>query len=185
MKRILSICLLFLCLSGCGKDSELNMVMSFREQLLKSNGYNFCANITADYGDSVYTFSVNCTFDCSGNMIFSVISPDSINGITGTVSGDGGGLTFDDEVLLFPLLADDQLTPISAPWIANKALCSGYIQSCGADGENLKVILDDSYASNALQVEWWITKDMIPVAADISWLNRRILTIEIVSFSYL
>ena len=185
MKRIFLISLLILLLSGCTNSSELSKVMSFREEILKSKGYTFCANITADYGDAVYAFSVDCTFDQSGAMTFTVCSPDTLNGITGTVSAERSALTFDDEVLLFALLADDQLSPISAPWIADKALRSGYIQSCGIDGDNIKIILDDSYDANALQVEYWVTKDMMPVAADISWQNRRILTMQIVSFSYL
>lgn len=184
MKRIIVIALLALFLSGCSSRSELNEVMEFRDRILKSEGYAFCAHITADYGDAVYIFSMNCTFSESGDMTFTVVSPESLNGITGTVSSEQGTLTFDNEVLLFALLAEDQLTPISAPWLTSKALRSGYIQSCGIDGENIKVILDDSYAANALQVEIWFSKDMIPVAADISWQNRRILTIEIGSFSY-
>ena len=86
MKRIFAFFLLVLFLTGCGENSEISEVMAFRERILASDGYTFCANITADYGDAIYTFSVNCTFDQAGTMTFTVISPESINGITGTVS---------------------------------------------------------------------------------------------------
>lgn len=174
-----------LLLCGCDSNSEMDDVMGFRQRMLTSDGYILCAQITADYGDAVYSFTVECTFDQTGTMDFIVTSPQTIHGITGTVDGDQGKLTFDDQALLFELLADGQLSPISAPWIAINALRSGYIQSCGVDGDNIRIILDDSYDSNALRVDWWVTKQMIPIVAEISWQNRRILTMQVVSFSYL
>ena len=185
MRRLGVIFLVLLSLTGCGRNSELNEVIQWRERILKSNGYTFCAQITADYGNEVYTFSVNCIFDQAGAMKFTVNAPQTLNGITGIISNDQGKLTFDEQVLLFPLLADDQISPISAPWLVNKALRSGYIQACGRESDNLKIILDDSFGTDALQVELWITDDWIPAAADILWQNRRILAIEIDSFAYL
>ena len=172
-------------LSGCDRGSQLSGALEFRNRLLDSNGCTFQANITADYGENIYRFSLLCCFDQAGTMSFEVLSPDTIKGITGTVSKEQGALTFDDEVLLFELLADDQLTPVNGPWVLMNALRSGYIQCCGKDGNNLKVMLDDSYDENAFHVDVWLSQDLAPVTADIFWQNRRILAIEIASFSYL
>ena len=185
MKRIIAVSLLVLFLCGCGGSAQLNNVMKLRDYLLKTDRCTFCAHITADYGDAIYTFAVDCSIDQTGSMTFSVVSPESIKGIEGNIDGDKGTLTFDDEALLFELMTDNLLSPICAPWVAMNALRSGYIQSCGVDGEYIKILLDDSYAANTFQVTFWTTKDMMPSAAEISWQNRRFLTIAFTSFSYM
>ncbi len=156
-----------------------------RDQLLSANGCSFCAQITADYGDQIYTFRVKCEFDQLGNMTFTVLAPDSLSGISGKIDENKGALTFEDQVLAFALLADGQVTPVSAPWLVMQSLRSGYIHSSGQDGENLRITIDDSYEADALQVDVWVNADGAPIAADILWQNRRILALTIDSFAYL
>ena len=72
---------------------------------------------------------MDCKADSSGNLTFTVVKPETISGITGTLSGDGGNLTFDDTALHFELMAENQLSPVSAPWILIKTLRNGYITS--------------------------------------------------------
>ena len=185
MKRFLVLFLLCLFLCGCKNTSELDQILAFRQRILSSETCSFTAEITADYLDVVYHFTIGCEFNRAGDMTFTVLSPDSIKGITGTISDQQGALTFDDQVLLFELLADEQLTPISAPWLVMKALRSGYIQGCGTEGDMTKAVLDDTYQACNIQTDIWFTNETIPVAADILWQNRRILSIRIVSFSYM
>lgn len=171
-------------LSGCGDHSELDDVMRFREHLLSADGCTFIANITADYGNELYTFSVECGFNNSGDMTFSVLSPETICGIQGSIVHEQGTLSFEDKVLLFSLLADGQITPICAPWVIMQAIRGGYIQSCGLLDGNTRVMIDDSYANEVLLVDVYFTEAMTPVSADIMWQNRRILAITIESFSF-
>ena len=104
--------------------------MDFRAKLL-AQAVSFDAEITADYGDKTYTFAMHCESDTKGDMTFTVTAPESIAGISGTISASGGKLTFSDTALAFDLMADDQLSPVSAPWILMKTLRSGYLTSCG------------------------------------------------------
>lgn len=156
--------------------------MQLRQEILTANGCQFHAVITADYGDKIYTFAMDCAFDNSGNMRFSVTEPQTISGVTGIIQMDGGHLTFDDQVLAFPLLADDQLTPVSAPWVFMRALRSGYLHSGGMENETLHLYIDDSYEDDAMQVEVWLDGSNAPVQAEILWRNRRILSITIADF---
>jgi hypothetical protein len=173
-------------LAGCGKvDSEIDGAMTVRNRLLQAEGCQFLAKITADYGDTVYVFTLNCSVDNSGTLHFSVVAPDSISGITGTMSQAGGKLTFDDKALAFEPLADGQLSPVSAPWIMINTLRSGYIRTC-ADMENgHKFQIDDSYAEEALQLDIWTNRENVPYRCEILWQGRRYLTIDVESFKYL
>lgn len=183
MKKVAVLLAVFLLLAGCsGKQAELERAMSLRAALLASE-CTFDAAVTADYGDKIYVFGMNCRSDARGNLIFTVTEPESISGITGSVSEEGGKLTFDDTALAFPLMADDQLTPVSAPWILIKTLRGGYLTSANLEGELLRLTIDDSYEEDALQLDIWLNSEEEPVQADILYAGRRILTVQVSNFT--
>lgn len=183
MKRTGALVLLLLLLTGCSNASqEIERGMALRTRLLATDECSFNAAITADYGDKVYTFSMTCQGDAQGNLSFMVTEPESIFGITGTVSDTGGKLTFDNAALQFDLMADDQVTPISAPWILLKTLRSGYLTSACTEEELLRLTIDDSYEDDALQLDIWLNGDDEPVRSEILYDGRRILSIEVTNF---
>ena len=183
MKRIVVILLAVIFLNGCsGENSELEQALSLRRRLLEAQGCAFEAVITADYGSKIYTFRMNCQGDKDGNLRFSVLEPDTISGITGIISQLGGKLTFDDQVLLFEMLADGQLSPVSAPWILLQSLRSGYIKSCGVDGDGIRIQLNDSYNEEALHVDVWTDATMLPIRGEIVYAGRRILSVDVENF---
>lgn len=186
MKRFLSICFCVLFLSGCSM-SRGNMAdaLAFRESLLKANGCAFQGEITADYGDEIYSFCVDCAADGEGNITFTVTQPESISGISGEIFSSGGRLTFDDTVLGFPLLADGELSPVSAPWIFLNSLRSGYMISCGQEEDGLRLTVNDSYEEDALQLDIWMKNGSEPYYAEILWQGRRVLSLEIDNFEIL
>ena len=186
MKRISIIILCFLLITGCSYiDVPMDTVISLRQQLLKSKGCNFTCEITADYGDTLYTFLLACSSDEYGNITFQVEAPDSIQGIQGRIDQDGGKLTFEDQVLAFPLLAEGYLSPVSAPWVMIKSLRGGYIESCGTDESGHRVTINDTYTDEAMQVDIWLDDDNNPFFCQIIWKGTRILSMSVVDFHYL
>lgn len=157
--------------------------MSLRSGLL-SKSAEFDTVITADYGDKTYTFGANCTADPQGGLTFTVTQPETIAGITGTVSAGGGKLTFGEQALAFPLLADGQVTPVSAPWILMNTLRSGYLTSCGKEGEAIRLSIDDSYQDDALHLDIWLDAQDVPIRGEILWQGRRILSMEVKNFRF-
>lgn len=156
--------------------------MQLRRQLLSADGCSFSAQIVADYGDELHTFAVDCQFDEQGDLSFMLTAPESISGITGTVTQEEGNFTFKDRAVAFPLLADGQLTPVSAPWVFMNALRSGYINSCTGQSDLAQVCIDDSFYEDSLQVDLWLDEDHMPVQAEILHNNRRILSLQIADF---
>ena len=183
MKKLSVLLIVLLFLGGCsGKQEELERAMTLRAKLLASE-CSFDAKITADYGDKLYVFAMACQGDSRGNLTFTVTEPESIAGITGVISRDGGKLTFDDTALAFPLMADDQLTPVSAPWIFLKTLRGGYLTSANTEEELLHLTIDDSYEEDALQLDIWLDGQNLPVQSDILYDGRRILTVQVSNFT--
>lgn len=185
MRRLAAILLILTMFSGCSKADGTGPGMLLRERLLSAAGCSFQAVVTADYGSSTYTFIMDCAADSDGNVTFTVVQPESIRGISGIIDHAGGKLTFDDKVLAFPLLADEQLTPVSVPWLLVRTLRSGYIGSGGADGEHYKLEMDDSYEEDPLRMDLWLDGDNLPIHCDFLWNNRRIMSAEIKSFAFL
>ena len=109
----------------------MEQALQLREQLLHCEACTFQAEITADYGDQLHRFVVDCRGDREGNLQFTVLEPESISGITGEIHALGGRLTFSDTAIGFPMMADEMLSPVSAPWVLLKSLCSGYMHACG------------------------------------------------------
>lgn len=185
MKRIFAVLLAALMLTGCGFDNPgLDRAMKLRADLLAAE-CSFDAVITADYGDKIYTFTLRCLGDSSGNLAFEVTRPESIAGITGKISDDGGYLTFDNAALAFELLADNQISPVSAPWVLLRTLRSGYVTACSEEGDGLRLSVDDSYKEDALHLDIRLDGSDIPVRAEILWNGRRIITIDVENFEIL
>lgn len=184
MKRVLAVVLLAVILTGCGGvDTEMDRAMTLRQQLLNAAECSFQTVVTADYGEQVYTFSMDCTAGSDGAVRFTVTDPESIAGITGELSGEGGKLTFDDTAVAFDMLADGQISPVSAPWVLVKTLRGGYLAACAREGELLRLSIDDSYEADALRLDIWLDSEDHPVNAEILFDGRRILSMTVENFS--
>ena len=176
----------FVLLSGCKSETDgLAAAMELRSKLLSSAGCRFDAQITADYGDRLYTFSMNCQADAEGTVSFTVTDPETIAGITGNVGKSGGALTFNDTALAFELLADEQFSPVSAPWLLVHILSSGYLTSCAQIESGWMITIDDSYDDDALSLNVYLGVDDLPVGAEVSWRGRRILSMTVKNFTFL
>lgn len=183
--KVVAIVCVILLLSGCkGANAPTDKALALRNRILDSNGCSFHAAVTADYGEKIHTFSMDCVTDKEGNLTFTVTEPITIAGITGKITAMGAGITFDDKVLAFQSIVDDQVTPVVAPWLFIKTLRSGYLRDCSDSENGYEITIDDSYAEDALRLNIRIQDDL-PVAGEIFWKGRRVLTLLVETFTYL
>lgn len=182
-KTLAALAAVMLFISGCANENKgLERAMALRTRLLSSS-CRFTADITADYGDTLSFFSMECQADSMGNISFTILEPESIRDITGTLGTSGGALTFDEEAVYFDLLADSTVSPVSAPWIFLMTLRGGYLTGAGEEGKQLHVTIADSYEDDALQLDIWLDGEDVPVQADILYDGRRIMTVCVRNFS--
>ena len=181
MKRYLPLLLVFFL--GCsGPDPAMEVALELRSRCLGAGQITFEAEICADYITSIEQFTLECAFDGTDTMTFTVAEPEEISGIRGTVSGTEGTVGYDDTVLGFPMLAEGRLSPLAAPWVLVKALREGCIIAVGREGEMLHLTVDDSYADNALTLDIWLEDGKVE-AAEIAWEGRRCVTMTVEDFS--
>ena len=150
--------------------------------MLNSSGCSFISTITADYSDKTYIFKIRANVNTEGDLRFEVIEPETICGIQGQISDEGGQITFDDQALMFEMLADGQITPVCAPWLFIRSLRSGYISACGKTDEGMRISIDDSFRGQSLQVDIWTDHENNPLRCEFIWQGRRILSIDVVDF---
>ena len=187
MKRIFALIGIFICFFvGCNRTQEdIDRALAFRQNLLKQSGCQFVCSLTADYGEILYQFGLECTADNKGNVSFTVSAPETISGITGTISSSGGTISFDDSVLGFPLLSEDLPTPLSAPWLFLTALRSGYIRTCEVNKGVMSLSIADTYEEDGIMMNIKFDEQEKPVSCEFFWKGRRILSMLIASFHYL
>ena len=184
MKRVVVLIMAVLLLCGCASgDAQMERALTLRGKLQRA-AVSFDAEIVADYGDKTYTFSMNCQSDATGNLKFTVTEPQTIEGITGTVTKGTGKLTFDDKVLAFDVLADGLISPVSGPWVMVETLRGGYLTSCAQEGDGLRLTIDDSYAEKALHLEVWLDGQDLPKYCEVFWNGRRLLSMTVTSFTF-
>ena len=175
--------LLVLFLAGCSaKNAAMERCLKLRTTLLAASACTFEADITADYGDKLHSFTLRCEADADGAVAFTVEKPQSIAGITGTVDGSDGALTFDETALYIPMLTDGQLTPVAAPWLLLKTLRAGCIVAVGQEGDGLLLSIDDSYDDDALRLDIRLDGNNIPTRAEVTYRERKILSLDVRNF---
>ena len=184
MRRILSLILLVCLLTGCkGEESLIAQAISFRGELISRGGCSFLAKITADYGEDVQQFSLNCEADRDGRVSFSVTEPESIGGISGSIEGEDGLITYDGLQLAFPLLVSEQISPVSAPALTMKCWIGEYILSAGMSDGIYRVSYEKKINGKDLLIDTYFEKD-IPISAELCYNGYRIIRIEIMNFSF-
>lgn len=183
MKRIVVVLIMLSLLCGCKRTSgSMDRALNIRKAILESNKCTFSLQITADYVDEYYVFLLECETDNSGDIKFCVTEPKSISGITGKLSAMGGKLIFDEKVLLFPMMVEDQLSPVSAPWLLIKALRSGYIKGATEWNNGLQLQIDDSFDGENLQFLITTDANNLPNGTEVFWQGRRILAMKVENF---
>ena len=184
MKKCLILLLSLLLLCGCTakKAEPKTPALEFRQKLAEAGGCAFTAELTADYGEQVYVFTLECAYQTGGDGQFTVTAPKELAGIAGTVSAQGSRVTFEDLQLDLGQLANGYVAPLETPWLLGACWSGGYIQSVGKDEDHTVITYLHGYNEGELVVETWLDSAGTPVHCDISYDGRRCLTAEIRQF---
>lgn len=187
MRRLLAMILgLCMLLVGCSpEEGGVESGMRLRDRMLACKSCEFTADLTVDFGENQYSFTLGCKAKNDGTVEFTVVSPETIAGISGRIDNRLGALSFDETVLAFPLIADGEIAPITAPWLFWKALLGGYIRAAGEDGQFMRLTIDDSFNGENVQVDIWLNENNDPVSAEIGLHGKVLLFLKISSFQIL
>lgn len=176
---------IFVLCTGCASENrELEQATTLRSRLQQSDGCSFQAEITVDQGETLLSFTLDCTGSTDGDLSFSVVKPETITGIRGTVSRDGKDLVFTDTALHIPM-PEEAPSPVTGPWIFLSTLMKGYVTSACNEEDLVRISARHTHQEDALHLDIWLNGDGLPVYADVLREGKRILSLEVRNFQIL
>lgn len=180
MRRIVIAILLCIFCTACSKE-DISPAIDFRAELVQK-GCSFTADVEADFGLTVQNFTLQCQTQ-EETLRFEVLAPESLSGITATVSNGGGTVTYDGMAMDFGLLANGNVIPAAAPAIIADCWKNAYISAVGADGEYYTATYERDHDQKKLVVQTWFEKGL-PISAEICYNQMRVIKITFRDFSW-
>ena len=135
MRRSPVMCVLMmtLLLSACsaagGESGPQEQALAIRGEYLEAAGCTARLNVTADYGQRVYTYTVDVTV-AGEDTVLTVAAPEEVAGVTARLSGADSRLEYDGTVLETGPLDGEGLTPLGAVPALLESARSGFMDSC-------------------------------------------------------
>lgn len=131
------IALLFL--TGCSGRANISegekLALEIRSEFLAASSCTAKAEVTADYGQRVYQYSLDITAS-EEETVLVLTQPDTVAGITARIMKETGWLEYDGLSVETGPLNDEGLTPVSAVPTLLEAARSGYMTSCMLEEES-------------------------------------------------
>ena len=194
MRRSIVICVLMmtLVLTACGgrvqADDPQEQALAIRAEYLAADGCAATLDVTADYGQRVYTYRVSVTV-AGGESVLTVTEPVELAGITARLTDGQSQLEYDGAVLETGPLSPEGLSPLGAVPVLLECARSGFIDSCGAEQlkerETIRVLYRDPKrpAGQGREVTLWFdAADHVLIQGEIAVDGYRVILCEFQEF---
>lgn len=176
------LCLLCACSSGKGTD-HVQAAMDFRADLLSAGGCAFQSECTADWGDTVFSCTLDGDLDPEGGGWVTVLAPESVAGISAALKGGEGTLEYEDVALgLSPL--PGSIAPIQLPGVFVQAWTQGWIAGAGRDGDALCVQYELGYGPEKLTIYTWFDENARPLRGELYYDDHMGAAVTLTEFTF-
>ena len=154
---VLMMTLLLTACSGSGEESADNLAARIRAEYLALSGWSAEIDMTADYGERVYDFTVDAVWQREGDTVLTITAPELIAGITARLTDGAGYLEYEGASLSTGPLTGDGMNPLEAvPYVMDQ-IKSGYMARCSFEQEGerrvLKVLCRDADGTEGVGAE--------------------------------
>ena len=190
MKRALFPVLMisFVLLCGCTKgQSKAEQIeerfLEFRESIQESY-LILNAELKADYGDYVETYTINARETTEGTDL-EVVEPEAISGICATTDGETFALAYEGVILDVGTLTSTGITPISGIPALISAMREGHIEQCWEETYNEEdtVAVSLCVEENTMVTLWLDSDDLTPLFAELSENGQTALFYTVIDWS--
>lgn len=135
-KRLCALMMILPLLAGCGRgeqsgaSSAEEAALSIRTEYLAMTACSATVELTADYGQRVYEYTLSLSWEKGGETVLTVLAPENIAGVTARFDGKTGYLEFDGVRLETGTLPGNGLSPMETIPELLDCICCGYIAQC-------------------------------------------------------
>lgn len=134
-KRICALMMTLPLLAGCSGGEQVGnsadeLALSIRTEYLAMTACAATVDMTADYGQRVYEYTLTVSWQKGGETLLTVVAPENIAGITARIQDGSALLEYDGASLETGLLSAEGLSPMEAVPAILDYIFSGYIAEC-------------------------------------------------------
>lgn len=131
--QMMSLCLLLTaCGAGVGSAAE-EAALQIRAEYLAMETCTASMEITADYGQRVYVYSVDMTWAREGETRLTVTAPENVAGVSARIAEGSTWLEYDGAAIDTGPLSPDGLSPVDAAAALLAAAREGFMAECVAE----------------------------------------------------
>ncbi len=140
-------------LSGCSRGeqgtyrSAEELALNIRTEYLAMSVCSASVDVTADYGQRVYEYSIDISWEKNGETRLVVTAPEEIAGITARIREGNSYLEFGGVSLETGVLSGTGLSPVEVVPAILDYIASGYIAAC------------DFETTGEMQQLWFLCRD--------------------------
>lgn len=163
----------------------MDRALEVRGRYLSAAGCTARMQVTADYGQRVYTYGVDVMVS-GGETVLTVQEPAELAGLTARLRDGESFLSYEGAMLETGPLALDGLTPLSAVAALLEGARNGFIDSCGMEGETLYMLCRDPAdpPGSGRQIALWVDgTDHRLLRGEVSVDGRRVVQCEFMEFA--
>lgn len=174
MKKLIPFILCIMLLAGCAETPTAELER-FSQSVYQAQKLQFSAKVRAEYAEKTSEFELLYSKEGERERV-EVISPELLAGIAAEVSDDGLSLEYEGAMLDIGTLDEAGLSPMSALPLLARAMSDGHTEICWTEGESIaaRIVPEDGYA-----VTLWLSRELVPLSAEISYDERSVVFIEI------
>ena len=188
-KGVLMTLSLALLLSGCGigEAKPEQEALRLRETYQNLTGFQAQAEVTADYGDRAYQYTVRCAGNAQAGSL-TVIAPESIAGAGAAWEDGKTALEYEGISLETGQLSPDGLSPADALPVILSACANGALTESGwadwGEGEQSLYLLLQNPAAQESQIAIWAAPETWALRqAEIRWEEQRVISFTFTDFT--
>lgn len=146
-KQICALMMTLVLLTGCSRggqeagNSAEELALLIRAEYLAMTACSASVDITADYGQRIYEYSMNISWQKGGETRLTVTAPENIAGITARIQDGTSYLEYEGASLETGVLSGTGLSPVEVVPATLNYIRSGYIGECDFETVGEKELL--------------------------------------------
>ena len=161
----------------------MQQALQLRTELLQAGGCRYAADVSVNYDDVRFDFSLDCVCGADGAARMTIRAPQTLAGIAAELSASSARVEFEDTAVAFGLMADGNLAPMQLPQLLVQALCADYIEAAGREGDAVRVTYLHGYGEKELTVDVWLSGALMPDYAEVSYQGQMLAAMTITDFT--
>ena len=170
-RRMLGVPMMILCLllASCGQDGQgggskaEQLALEIRTEYIVMTACTASMDVTADYGERVYQYTMDLTYTKEGDTLLTVTAPESVAGVSARLTAGQTALVYEGVRLETGPLSADGMSPVDAVPALLSAAREGFLAECVLEDRDgvqvLQTVCRDPEASPGVGLEYRLWYD--------------------------